>query len=111
MGKEELDRRCAEMKARTLAQRAAHVQKQPSGVTERTSTAKAKRDHSSSTTENSDGQDELRNQIARLEAENHNLRQQIAVLTSSAAGPPHSEKDSVREQQHNFFKYSNIRRY
>ena len=107
MGKEELDRCCAEMKARMLAQSKRNRQMS----TERKSTTKAKRDHSSSTTENSDSEDVLRNQIARLEAENHNLRQQIAVLTSSASGPPRSEKTSVREQQHNFFKYSNIRRY
>jgi hypothetical protein len=53
----------------------------------------------------------LKERISRLEAENKGLREQIATLTSIANRPVQSHTDSVREQQHNFFKYSNIRRY
>jgi hypothetical protein len=53
----------------------------------------------------------LKERISRLEAENKGLREQIATLTSTANRPAQSYTDSVREQQHNFFKYSNIRRY
>jgi predicted RNase H-like nuclease (RuvC/YqgF family) len=53
----------------------------------------------------------LKKQIKRLEAENKNLRQQIAALSACPRQPAQSYSDSVREQQHNFFKYSNARRY
>lgn len=53
----------------------------------------------------------LKKRIARLEAENRQLRKQIAVLTDSMGRSSQSLSDSVREQQHNFFKYSNVRRY
>jgi hypothetical protein len=113
MRKEELDRRSAEMRARTLAQRPAPVREQPSGGTGRKSATKPKRDHGNSTIQVPDSEDvsALRNEIGRLESENKILRQQIAALTSEAAGPSRSYEDSVREQRHNFFKYSNVRRY
>jgi len=53
----------------------------------------------------------LKKRIARLESENGQLRKQIAVLTDSMGRSSQSLSDSVREQQHNFFKYSNVRRY
>jgi hypothetical protein len=53
----------------------------------------------------------LKKRIARLDSENRQLRKQIAVLTDSMGRSSQSLSDSVREQQHNFFKYSNIRRY
>lgn len=52
----------------------------------------------------------LKKRITRLEAENRQLRNRIAVLTDSMNRSSQSLSDSVREQQHNFFKYSNIRR-
>ena len=53
----------------------------------------------------------LKKRIIRLEAENRQLRNQLAVLTDSMNRSSQSLSDSVREQQHNFFKYSNVRRY
>jgi hypothetical protein len=53
----------------------------------------------------------LKKRIARLESENRKLGKQIAVLADSMARSSQSLSDSVREQQHNFFKYSNVRRY
>jgi cell division protein FtsB len=53
----------------------------------------------------------LKQEIARLKRENRDLREQIAVLNRNATSPRQSHQDSVREQQHNFFKYSNARRY
>lgn len=53
----------------------------------------------------------LKKEIRRLEAENKNLREHIATLSASPRQPVQSYSDSVREQQHNFFKYSNARRY
>ena len=114
MRKEELDRRCAEMKANMLAQRAAQAQEQSPKVTGRKAARRAERDHGSSTIQTTDLEDvsALKKQIAQLEAENKSLRQQLAGLTSSAAAQsPRSGEDSVREQRHNFFKYSNVRRY
>lgn len=53
----------------------------------------------------------LKKQIALLEAENKQLRKQIAALTDAPSRPAQTRSDAVREQQHNFFKYSNVRRY
>jgi hypothetical protein len=53
----------------------------------------------------------LKKEILRLEAENKKLHKQIAKLTNGKTPPVPSGSDSVREQRHNFFKYSNIRRY
>ena len=53
----------------------------------------------------------LKKRIGRLESENGQLRKQIAVLTDSMGRSSQSLSDSVREQQHNFLKYSNVRRY
>ena len=53
----------------------------------------------------------LKKRIAKLESENRQLRKQVAVLTDSMGRSSQSLSDSVREQQHNFSKYSNARRY
>jgi len=53
----------------------------------------------------------LKKRNAKLESENRQLRKQVAVLTDSMGRSSQSLSDSVREQQHNFFKYSNVRRY
>ena len=54
---------------------------------------------------------ELKKRITRLEAENRQLRNQIAVLTDNMNPSSQSPSDSVRAQRHNFLKYSNVRRY
>jgi hypothetical protein len=53
----------------------------------------------------------LKQEIARLQRENRDLQERIAALNRNATSPMQSHQDSVREQQHNFFKYSNARRY
>jgi hypothetical protein len=53
----------------------------------------------------------LKKRITQLETENRKLRNQIAALTDSTNRSSPSRSDSVREQQHNFFKYSNVRRF
>jgi hypothetical protein len=53
----------------------------------------------------------LKKRIARLESENRQLRKQVAALTNSMNRSSQFPSDSVREQQHKFFKYSNVRRY
>jgi hypothetical protein len=54
----------------------------------------------------------LRKRVTALETENAELRMQIA---SSLKQPGHvqgtSPEEQRREQQHNYFKYSNARRY
>ena len=44
-----------------------------------------------------------------LEKENRELREQKTIVVERA--PQKSYDDDVREQRHNFFKYSNARRY
>lgn len=113
MRQEELDHRSAELKVRMLAERNGPAQEKPSTVTGRKSAVKAKQDRSNVTVKASDCEDVnvLRERIAQLEAENKSLRQQLAARNSRVTDPPRSSGDSVREQQHNFFKYSNARRY
>ena len=109
--KEELDRRSAELKARVLAQRNRDAQGKPSTVTKRRSTTKATQREDSFTVESREGDDvnAQKKRIAQLEAENESLRQQLTSMSTRIAGPSRSSQDSVREQQHNFFKYSNVR--
>jgi hypothetical protein len=52
---------------------------------------------------------ELEKQVLRLEAENQRLREQKTIVVERT--PQRSSEDSLREQRHNFFKYSNARRY
>ena|SRR5579871_1402901 len=112
MRKEELDRRCAEMKERMLAQRATPIQPKLPKVTGRNLANKAtglksvaaepvaERDIAA-----------LNKRIAELEAENQGLRRQVAALSTRTGTTSRSTDDSVREQQHNFFKYSNVKRF
>ena len=52
----------------------------------------------------------LKSQISALITVNNRLRQQKTIVERPRGqSEPHS--DSVKEQQHNFFKYSNARRY
>ena len=110
MRKEDLDRRTAELKARLLTQRNGDAQEKPSTVTKRRSATKATQREGGLTVESSDGADvsALKKRIAHLEKENESLRQRLALMSTSTVGP---SEDSVRQQQHNFFKYSNVRRY
>ncbi len=52
---------------------------------------------------------ELEMRVGFLEKENRELREQKTVIVERA--PQQSYDDAVREQRHNFFKYSNVRRY
>ena len=52
---------------------------------------------------------QLEKRLLALEAENQLLRKQKTVIVDRP--PERSTEDSVREQRHNFFKYSNVRRY
>lgn len=54
---------------------------------------------------------ELNKQVATLQLENNRLREQKTILVERSRSPERSSGDSVKEQQHNFFKYSNARRY
>ena len=53
----------------------------------------------------------LKRQISALIAENTRLRQQKTIVVERPCGRDKPYRDSVKEQQHNFFKYSNTRRY
>jgi hypothetical protein len=112
MRKEELDRRSAELQARMLAERNEQgLEKQPT-IRARKSVAKAKQDDDGHIVKSSDGEglDALKKRIAELEAENKGLRQQMVAMSSKPAEPSRSSEDSVRQQRHNFFKYSNAKR-
>ncbi len=89
------------------------AEKQEAKVVKRKSAAKGKREQSEPVSHDGDREDTvvLKQRIARLEAENKQLRKQIAGLSDTMSRPSQSRPDSVREQQHNFFKYSNVRRY
>jgi hypothetical protein len=112
MRKEELDRRSAELRARMLAERNGGLEKQ-STVIARKPVAKANQDDDGHTVKSGDGEglDALKKRIAELEAENKGLRQQMVAMSSKPAEPSRSSEDSVRQQRHNFFKYSNAKRY
>jgi hypothetical protein len=51
----------------------------------------------------------LERRVLALEAENQRLRAQKTIVVERDAQK--SSGDSIREQRHNFFKYSNARRY
>ena len=53
----------------------------------------------------------LKMRISELEAGNERLRRQLTLTNYQAPPPSRPSEDSVREQRHNFFKYSNLRRY
>jgi hypothetical protein len=89
------------------------VERQEAKVVKRRSAATQKREQDDSAGSADDREEvvALKKRISRLETENTQLRNQIAVLTDSMNRSSQSLSDSVREQQHNFFKYSNVRRY
>jgi hypothetical protein len=89
------------------------VERQEAKVGKRKSSAAGKRKQDDSAGSAGDNEEAvaLKKRIARLESENGQLRKQMAVLTDSMGRSSQSLSDSVREQQHNFFKYSNVRRY
>jgi hypothetical protein len=116
MRKEDFDRRSDELKARMLAERNQGSQKKPSTGT-RESSLRSKElarvanvTGATSSTERAEVS-ALKKRIAQLVAENEILRRQLASTNYQAPSPSRCDNDSVREQQHNFFKYSNFRRY
>jgi hypothetical protein len=52
---------------------------------------------------------DLERRLIALEAENAELRAQKTI--GLGRSPQRSQGESVKEQQHNFFKYSNVHRY
>ncbi len=112
MRKEELDRRSAELKARMLAQRNEGRPDKSSTAAKRRSITKPmlREDDASRNSANADI-GALNERIVKLEKENESLRQQLAMMSRGVVESAKSSTDSVREQRHNFFKYSNIRRY
>jgi ribosomal protein L29 len=112
MRKEELDRRSAELKARIIAERNKDARKKPVGAAARESVSLSKQaDKGETKPTEAGGVAALKKRIAKLEAENETLRQQLASTNYQTPSSSRSYDDSVREQQHNFFKYSNLRRY
>jgi hypothetical protein len=89
------------------------AKKQEAKVVKGKSGARRKREQDDPVSHDGDREDVvvLKQRIARLEAENKQLRKQIAALSETMSPSSQSRSDSVREQQHNFFKYSNVRRY
>ena len=112
MRKEEFERRAAEMKARMLAQRNERIQ-EPSAMPARKSRAKRGQEDSRMAIQSSASEDvqALRQKVKELETENRRLREQLAAMANRATPSSQSSVDPVREQRHNFFKYSNVRRY
>ncbi len=53
----------------------------------------------------------LRRRVSELERENANLRRELLVSRQYPVAREKSYEEQRREQQHNYFKYSNIRRY
>ena len=89
------------------------AERQEAKVVKRRSTATQKGEQGDSAGSADDREEvvAMKKRISRLETENTQLRNQIAVLTDSMNRSSQSLSDSVREQQHNFLKYSNVRRY
>lgn len=53
----------------------------------------------------------LKHQISALITENNRLRQQKTIVAERPREQDKPYRDSVKEQQYNFFRYSNARRY
>jgi hypothetical protein len=89
------------------------AENQEAKVVRRRSAVRGKREQSDPVSHDGDSQDiiVLKQRIARLEAENTQLRKQIAALSDTMSRSSQPRSETVREQQHNFFKYSNVRRY
>ena len=117
MRKEDLDRRSDELKVRMLAARNEAAQKKPRSVGARESDSLAKPSDRVANVPGEISSNEraevaaLKKRVAQLVAENESLRGQLASTNYQARSPSRSNDDSVREQRHNFFKYSNLRRY
>lgn len=110
MQKEELEDRCREMKARVLAHRTAVSQRSTRARPLKNKVAK----ESPNPQDGNDRLDEiaaLKEEIARLQSENRALRDRLASQSAVSTQTSRSSEDAVREQRHNFFKYSNVRRY
>jgi hypothetical protein len=110
MRKEEFERRAAEMKARMLAQRNRQAE-EPSSTPVRKSRTKGQDDRRTATQSPNIEVQALQKRVKELEAENLRLRRQLATMANRVTPSSQSSADSVREQQHNFFKCSNVRRY
>lgn len=117
MRKEDLDRRSDELKARILAERNPDAQEKRSSAGTRESVSRGTNPSDKvgkvgeiSSTEPTEVA-ALKKRIAQLAAENESSRWQLASTNYQAPLPSRSNDDSVREQRHNFFKYSNLRRY
>lgn len=52
----------------------------------------------------------LKEQVIALQMENNRLREQKTIVVERSRGRDKSYSDSVKEQQCNFFKYSNVGR-
>ena len=89
------------------------TERQEAKVVKRKSAARGKRERGDAMNSADDREDVvvLKRRIFRLEAENKQLRKQIAALSDTMSRSSQPRSDSVREQQHNFFKYGNVRRY
>jgi hypothetical protein len=117
MRKEDLDRRSDELKARMLAARNEAAQKKPSSAGTRESASRPKPSDRVAEVSSEISSTEraevaaLKKRIAQLVAENESLRRQLASTSHQAPSPSQSNDDSVRQQRHNYFKYSNLRRY
>jgi phage shock protein A len=100
-------------RARILTERNEQGLEKQSTVRARKSVARAKQDDDGHTVKSSDGEglDAIKKRIAELEADNKGLRQQFVTMSSRPAEPSRSSEESVRQQRHNFFKYSNTKRY
>jgi hypothetical protein len=116
MQKEDLERRSAELKSRMLAQRNAGLRKRPTDAATQDSRSTGRQAETAAVPGEIKSAEKaevavLKMRISELEAENKSLRRQLASTNYQAPPPSRSSGDSVREQRHNFFKYSNLRRY
>ena len=116
MQEEELERRSAELKARMLAQRNVDARKRPTGAAIRDARSTVRQVDTVAVPDGGKSAERaevaaLKMRISELEAENKSLRRQLASTNYQAPLPSRASGDSVREQRHNFFKYSNLRRY
>jgi predicted nuclease with TOPRIM domain len=111
MRKDVFERRAAEMKARMLAQRS-RDEKEPSATSVRKSMTKGGQEDIRTEIQPSETEVEtLRERMRELETENLRLRQQLALVANRGTPSSQASTEAIREQRHNFFKYSNIRRY
>ncbi len=110
MRKEEFERRAAEMRARMLAQRNRKAEEPSATPVRKSRTRSGQQDSRIAVQPSENDVSALQERVNELEAENLRLRQQLAMMANRTA-PSQSSADSVREQRHNFFKYSNVRRY